>query len=320
MEKGVRIVLPHTSYSLSFLKMPPAQTRRWCFTLNNPTDGESQLLAELLDSEHCDYAVVGREVGDSNTPHLQGYVIFTNRKRFRGAKALLGDRVHLEPARGNDTQASQYCKKDGDFDEYGSLQNESGKRTDWETLKDYILAADKKPTETDIIEHNPSLYGRYRVSCMRMVEVLWKPPPVDGGELREWQRELERRLDDVPDDRRIEFVIDSNGGKGKSWFAHYYWRKFPDKVQRFEFGKRDDYAYALDPSKSIFLFDVPRGKMDFFSYGIAESIKNKFVFSGKYDSTSKYLPGNAHVVVFSNEYPDMTKLSMDRYIITNLND
>lgn len=296
-----------------------SQSTRWCFTLNNPTVGESQLLTDTLESEHVQYGIVGRETAESGTPHLQGFVIFKNRKRLTSVKTLISPRAHLEVARGTSEQASSYCKKEGDFDEYGTV-NTAGKRNDFEAFKDFILAADNKPTDRDVIEQFASLYGRYRVSCMRMVEVLWQPKQLDGGVLRDWQQSLLGRLEQDPDDRSIEFLVDSNGGKGKSWFSYYIWRKFPDRVQRFEFGKRDDYAYSLDPSKSIFVFDVPRGKMEFFSYGIAESIKNKFVYSGKYDSTCKYLMNNAHVVVFSNEYPNMEKLSLDRYRVTILND
>ena len=41
-------------------------SRRYCFTLNNPTDAEKLSLDQLGDS--CRYLVLGFEVGESGTP------------------------------------------------------------------------------------------------------------------------------------------------------------------------------------------------------------------------------------------------------------
>lgn len=94
--------------------------KNWCFTINNPTvedfpwDDEQSL--ELFD-----YVCVGKEVGEQEgTPHLQGYVVTKKRMRLPGLKKLF-PRAHLEVSRGTPKQASDYCKKDGDFIEHGVL-------------------------------------------------------------------------------------------------------------------------------------------------------------------------------------------------------
>ncbi|GIY98945.1 hypothetical protein CEXT_117961 [Caerostris extrusa] len=56
----------------------------------------------------------------SGTPHLQGYVVSNNRQRLSAAKKIL-PAAHLEISRGAPQEASDYCKKDGDFSEYGRL-------------------------------------------------------------------------------------------------------------------------------------------------------------------------------------------------------
>ena len=63
----------------------------WVFTLNNYTDEEVEILNGVLeDATKCRYGVYGREVGESGTPHLQGFVQFVNRKRPNQVSGLLG--------------------------------------------------------------------------------------------------------------------------------------------------------------------------------------------------------------------------------------
>ena len=88
-----------------------SSSRNWCFTLNNYTAEDEARLASLS----CKYIVYGREVGESGTPHLQGYVEFNKGRKFEKVKSLLGDSVHLEMRRGTSKEASDYCKKDGNF-------------------------------------------------------------------------------------------------------------------------------------------------------------------------------------------------------------
>jgi len=73
-----------------------------------------------LSMEDCEYLVVGKEVGESGTPHLQGYVCLKSKKAFTWLKKRLPE-AHLEVMKGSPQQAAVYCKKDGDFEEYGTL-------------------------------------------------------------------------------------------------------------------------------------------------------------------------------------------------------
>lgn len=96
----------------------PGQSVNWCFTVNNYTDDDQLMLNQLGWSLDVKYLVYGREVGRAGTPHLQGFIVFQTRKRFRTVRDLL-PRCHIELGRGAAYQAAGYCKKDGDFVEFG---------------------------------------------------------------------------------------------------------------------------------------------------------------------------------------------------------
>ena len=70
----------------------------------------------------CQYIIYGLEVGESGTPHLQGYVHFPNAVSAGHVKATLGNRVHIEIRHGSIQQAVQYCKKEGTFFERGHVR------------------------------------------------------------------------------------------------------------------------------------------------------------------------------------------------------
>lgn len=299
--------------------MPTSQGKRWCFTLNNYTEGERQALADLCDSPHVSYAVVGREVGENNTPHLQGFIIFDGNKRFNAAKQLIGPRVHLELAKGSAKQASDYCKKDADFDEYGSCPGSSGNKGQWEQVKDWCDGRTSIPSDYELFEAFPSLYGRYKHALRDVCRLRIKVDSrVIGDTLRPWQRDLEQLLQQQPDDRRITFVVDEAGNSGKSFLARYYYKKYPGTAQLMSVGKRDDMAHCIDENRRVFFIDVPRGSMEYLQYSILEMLKDGFVFSPKYESITKEMLDNVHVVVMCNEEPNPNKLTRDRYHFVRL--
>ena len=110
--------------------------RNHCFTLNNYTKEE----LEEIKAWECNYLVIGFEVGKEKTPHLQCYVEWGKPKRFSTLKRI-NSRIHWERRKGTAKQASDYCKKDGLFIEFGVLSNQ-GKRTDILAAAEAIMAGD----------------------------------------------------------------------------------------------------------------------------------------------------------------------------------
>jgi len=122
--------------------MTDKRSRDWCFTLNNYTDEEYNAIY-ALDPSQYKYIVVAKEVGDSGTPHLQGYIYFVNAKSMSATKKIISNRAHLEVSKGTPEQASVYCKKDNDYYENGELPVTQGKRTDLDEIRDILKKTNK---------------------------------------------------------------------------------------------------------------------------------------------------------------------------------
>lgn len=110
-------------------------SKHWVFTINNYSSDNEESLRKLSDS--LTYIVWGREVGEQGTPHLQGYLILKTKQRLSGVKKLFDCNPHLEMKRGSAAQASEYCKKDGNFEEYGTLSDQ-GKRSDLDRVVELV--------------------------------------------------------------------------------------------------------------------------------------------------------------------------------------
>lgn len=295
---------------------------RWVFTLNNYTDDDVNHLVSVLEPT-CLYLLFGREVGDSGTPHLQGFFQLKNSTRFNAVKALVGGRAWLAQARGTTQQATDYCKKGGDFEEFGDVPVEQGNRSDWDIYREWVVALGRVPSQREIINHNISLWARYSKSCIDIAEALLEPPTLAAGAPRfGWQTTVCGRIDGSvtsgANARSIDFVVDPRGNSGKSWVTRWALTKYPEKVQVLRIGRRDDLAHAIDETKSIFLFDVPCTQMAFLQYSVLEMLKDQIVFSPKYASKTKILRSVPYVAVFSNEAPDLNQLINDRYHVINI--
>lgn len=95
-----------------------SRSRGWCFTLNNYTNSDIAYVTDI-EALKYKYLVAGFEIGDSGTPHIQGYVYFENAKTFTAVQNLFPN-THLEPMKGSIKQAIDYCKEDGDYYEVGT--------------------------------------------------------------------------------------------------------------------------------------------------------------------------------------------------------
>lgn len=309
--------------------------KHWCFTINNYSDAEQEALYShgeniLTDPTDCEftYLLFAREVGQNGTPHLQGYLILGIKLRRSGIVRIQGfERAALFVARGTPLAASDYCKKGSplapggplppDFAEFGSLTTTRGQGSRFEQLRSWVAAEETAPTLRDVWTEFPDLAARYQRAVLECIALFGKKPVLVDGPLRPWQQQVNDLVQQEPNDREIIFVHDPEGNNGKSWLTRY-WLSHHDSVQFMSVGKRDDLAHSVRTDTELFVFDVPRGQLEFFQYSILEQLKNRLVFSPKYNSTDKVLTCLPHVVVFTNDEVDMTKLTEDRYKVIEI--
>ena len=128
-----------------------------------------------------------------------------------------------------------------------------------------------------------------------------------------WQQELDTILRGPVDDRKIVWVWDTVGNKGKSSYVkHCLCNAEYNAIQLS--GKVADMAYMYD-EQSIVFFDVPRTQAENLDHlmSMAESLKNGSLVSTKYESRLKVFEP-PHVVFFANVSCPFGKWSQDRLI------
>lgn len=138
-----------------------------------------------------------------------------------------------------------------------------------------------------------------------------------------WQAMLEQYIKGPVCDRRIVWIWDPNGCGGKSKFCKYMDWKYETKTIGYSDSKDAMYMVSKSPGAKAYFFDLTRTKPKMFSqgdlYASIEQIKNGHFMNSKYESCV-VLMEPPHVVVFSNQMPDLESLSKDRWSIYKLDE
>lgn len=131
-----------------------------------------------------------------------------------------------------------------------------------------------------------------------------------------WQAECLDRLLQEPDDRTINYIIDTKGHAGKSKFCKYM--AFHHGALFLPWGKTGDILNYVCKNKDagMFLFDLSRSKpQDWARDDISaamEQIKNGMVVNLKFD-TFGIMFDPPHVWAYSNQPPNLSSMSADRW-------
>lgn len=266
-------------------------------------------LRQGLSKDEVRYAIFGYEVGENGTPHLQGYLALKKPARVQSAKRdhLVGT-AHIEIAKASEHKNRQYCSKDGNVEEFGERGN-PGKRNDLHEFQEAVKDGCLDPKR--LREEFPDVCAKYPRFVNEYIRDQLPEPEIPMHALNEWQERLNEKLIHEPDDRKVIFVVDQTGNKGKSWFAKYYC-KLHSNAFLMRPGKHADMSYMLPPTLRVLFLDCTRKQVEFMPYTFMEEVKDGYVACSKYESCIKKYE-KMHLVVLMNQEPDMTALSEDRY-------
>lgn len=139
-------------------------SKTWSYTLNNYTEEECELIKDLPCNKHF----CGKEVGENNTPHLQGYITFKKATRLSALKKF-NNRIHWEISKGDDLDNYLYTLKENIFIKIDNTNQ--GHRTDLDKLFKDIKDGKKK---REIAEEHPSAYLRYHSGIDKMISLNQK--------------------------------------------------------------------------------------------------------------------------------------------------
>lgn len=138
-----------------------AQSRSWCFTINNPELNPEPFLENVKSWPGLTYVVFQKELSDSGTPHYQGYLEFQRKKRLSVIRQLC-PRGHFETRRGTTQQAIDYATKEdtrtaGPWTWGEPLQISQGKRSDLQAAIELL----KTDGLDAVIDQHPATFIRY---------------------------------------------------------------------------------------------------------------------------------------------------------------
>ena len=300
-----------------------SRNRNWCFTLNNYTLADEQLLFEFvipeqslyLDGQHelvprqikpatimddsnkpprkcynVTYLVCGKEIGESGTPHLQGYIEFQNARSLSGIKKIMPS-AHLEIRVASASQAANYCKKgeqtkaewnefkhngpnfglNANFREYGTISAQ-GTRTDLNEIKQEII--DGRRVD-DITLSNPMLFHQYGRTLNKLEDLTMRNRFRTTQTTCTWYW--------------------GNSGVGKSHAAFENYHPSTHYLYPYDKGWWDDYT-----QQETVIFNDYRGELDFnFFLRLVDKFPEKVSRRGRetIPFTSK------HIIVTSSKHP-----------------
>lgn len=155
--------------------------RSWDFVLNNPIEGDKELIESMRAIEYAFQLEIGKKNG---TPHFQGFWRFKNGKTRNSISKVFNKRISIRPVR-NIWATRTYCTKEDTRADGPWVYN----------LGPTVKPATKKPKTIK--------------------------DPLEGKELYEWQEQVLNIIDEEPEDRKIWWFWESTGNVGKTSLAKH---------------------------------------------------------------------------------------------------
>jgi len=297
------------------------------------TDADGNLVAVPFDRTKF---VIGQEeeCRESGRRHIQFYVEFTEKLRLSQIKAIgpFWAACHLEPAKGDQQSNIDYCSKPdtavpGTQFRHGIPQRNGVAPSYDEGVKALQEGASLEQIRTvhtkfylRSLNQIRSFISARDASDVRASWVLPEQP-------RPWQSQILTILEIptvpvlvAPYDRRVNWVYDPRGGKGKSTLVQMILKKYAEKAVLCISSSYKRVVEAMIPNQHVVMMDLPRAyPMDKFQYDSLELIQNCVGARLMYNPETKYWR-RPHVIVFTNSMFDRSKLTADRWNLLDLSE
>lgn len=248
-------------------------SRGWTITLNNYTP-EEYIKLETYATGKTKY-IIGKEVGENGTPHLQGYIYNKSAIRLETLKKIC-PRGHFEKARGTANDNYTYCSKDNNFK--SNYDND----TFQEKIKKKLL-----------LKYNNMIWKEWQKNILTILD-----KPADN-------RKINVFIDENGNSGKsfitkfiyltMEGVIICDGKK--------------DNIFN---NIKTNLDNEIEPK--IVILDIPRSGQECINYGVIEKIKDGLLYSGKYEGGTCIFD-NVHLLIFTNSDLNYEKMSKDRWNI-----
>lgn len=263
---------------------------------------------------------------ETSKQHLQLYCEFTSPRTMSSIKKLFKDNtIHIEKRGGTKQQAVDYCTKsdtrkpDTKYYTYKVTVKQGSRSKLDKFIIDYV---NWNVSDDDFLTKFPKYYvaNFKRLKAMRLESKskFRMQSSADYFEqviLKPWQLEV-YNIFMKQDDRKVIWICDKKGNHGKTFLAKYIFFKHPDDTVIIRGGDVKDIAEAYRMESQI-VFDLGRSSDKYISYRALEQLKDGSLTKLKYHS-KMILVGDNKILVLSNELPDFSKLSFDRWDVYTL--
>lgn len=259
-------------------KQPPIALW-WLYTHNNY---EKSDIEKISSHSSIDLYLIGEEVGEEETPHLQCVIKFKKKTRpysYREGDLIFPElRGHWGDDQGKPikkiAEAKDYCMKDGNV------------TTNMKIRKPVKVIEDEKLYEWEkkllnIIKGEPDDRTIY-----------WFYERKGGAGKSTFTKYLCKR--------HQALILSGKASDMKYGIVSYM-------------KKHDDVA------PDVIVLDIPRSCLNYLSYTGIEEIKNGCFFSSKYES-EMVIYNNPHLIIFANDLPEIYQISQDKWKIFKITD